>query len=285
MSNIFIKILSLFWLLVIYSLPTTAQLKYRAKEDFGLKGEVKSFIETNTLLFENGDSTKTIMAYYFSKSGRLDSVKANRINGLLTFEKTYRYFNNKIIENNTLELCANTVYFLDSTGNIFFQITVPLEYNIDNIHQLNLIKETNEQYSYYTYNSEKLLNNSIRFSPKKDTLAITNNTYNKKMLLIKQVSVNKESDANSYSEYEYDSLNRIICKALFLDDKIENKTSYIYDKGFTIEFYELFHFEYSNSLNAVINSYDKYENKIEEKTIREDLTTHSLITYQIEYYP
>lgn len=251
-------------ILIICSSTINAQLKYRAKEDFGLKGNVKSFIKKEVLFSGNGDSTKEItteLSYYFSKKGELDSLKENRINGLRKLTNFYIYFVDRIIERNTLNPSFNIVYFIDSTGNVSSKTAYKAQTPVDSISLAN----TTSPYTLFIYDNSDKLKETKKFSAWDELIITTTRKYNHKGLLVKRFTKNDSNKLLFYSEYTYDSLDRRVSYSFYHNNKIMIRNTYSYTDTKIINFSEGFTPKYATSTSSTFSKYDNFGNLIKEK--------------------
>lgn len=291
-------------LISYFSLTVNAQLKYRAKEDFGLKDKVK-VMKVITQSIADGDTIFGIFdgveEHHFSKTGFLRKTVRSNWLFLENFTTLYKYEDTLVLSYSSLDSTSKGVFIIQSDGNVKLEAQLERNTSLQTIEDKELIKKTLLLYTRYFYNKNGLLKELISYEPDR---------------------ANKKAHFHSQDIYKYNNQKLVIEKNMIFNDSLGNRTiNYKYNKkgkltkkevAFNVQSHKtsnssVSHYSYTNTSleNSVriirisqyeyvapsnIKTYFYYDNKknvIKEENFKEvggNEYIESIITYEIEYY-
>ncbi len=289
------KTLAFFWLLVIYSLPTTAQLKYRAEKDFRLKGNVKIIIENKLYNKIKGDSTiadstkNKFITYEFSKEGFLKKRKVSNYDSIVKTE-FYNYYDS-FIKITFPQTSSIIIAVLNKDGNITAEIKLPNEELIDATPIQNL-KDKGVLFGEYNYNKKGRLKEKIDYDASGNVTSKFSYKYNLRGLVREIEGYDSTSISATKYKYNLRGKSKILKSKFFLKklgSQFKIKTRYRYNidhknRAEKVKFKYKPRYKYSRGETKHLYFYDELHNLLRFSAIS-NKTLLRFFTYEIEYYP
>lgn len=288
--------------IIFFPIFSKAQLKYRAKEDFGLKGKVKTYKVINQSI-EDGDTIFSMFdgeeKYYFSKEGVLIKKVLSNWSFIDNSQTIYEYNDTVLTLFSTEDTTLKGVYITYPNGDIKIEAQLKKNEVLETGSDAELFKKTYSFFTHHFYNKKGLLQKYITYEADKlkDTAYFFRQVsfkYNKQGLLVEKQTILNDSLGNHTTSFKYDKIGELVEKEV----SYHAESRKLYNNAIThyvnkpeenlVKITEKSPYKYFRPrIKEKYYYHDKEGNLIKEliyNTVENNTHFEDIITYEIEYY-
>ena len=262
-------------LLISFSFGLKAQLEIKA-EEYGLKGSIKSVLETEFQIIENygrqSESRRALLN--FNSDGYKTYEKQMDAGGAMLFAVNFKYGNeNRLTEETNL----------DEKGNFSSKRTYKFENNILTVYSSDLAASIGKVTAKYHYSNLNVVKKE-EFENDGSYRRIYIFRYDGNGNKVFEIQKNDNADKGTEVRYYYDEYDRVIKKEDYDDSgKKTYQSAYRYDSKGNIISETSSYVDSQDSITITYKYvYDKYDNWTEKSELMDD-KLYSVILRRITY--